>query len=618
MLPQNKISGTKIAFGHGAFLYDEKEKGFFNFVKESDFGWLLPISTLQKENVTEQDLLDCVEQVEASLGDPEELRAVLPFGSGLKNVGTVFRSKSNPRVICVFTPTSQLVQDVVPLGLPEEIRPDGYFEWYLSDEDSITVDDIGSGGNNVGAMGKWLGEFDRMAGTRNTNVADAPVFTVPTYTEAVQHTSGVMGAVQREVFLEDVHAYHRKQMPWFKKEQLKKQILGTWESVQRVRSSLTEEDGTYKSNVPLYLETVTGVEPVKFVFHGFIAESRVSLGEQEGLGNLKKFCESQDNLSRLRLMTDCGLRKARALTESNGNLVLEFEGEEQVLPQDEDLFKALKNKQPAKPTPKGTLIQGLNGRMDLSNETFRPYNKGLIVFLRDGSFPDVKRIFDGKSEVLLWIDAQIYLARLNEEFKALQTGRALPNQSTALSVMGDLLNNPQKGQERFAKLFVKEPKPVGESALGEADDGMDKEFNDDSGVVHYAIKKPFSGYASLCGNNGMNITVNGAIRRVYGGAKRTTDPKKVNCKDCLDLMKKKVEPEKVTEADVGDKFFIVYKGRDNVFAKGMDKEFVLDGFKTEQEAKQNLAKWKKDYEAYIVDYDPAKKVTESDDCGLGV
>ena len=54
---------------------------------------------------------------------------------------------------------------------------------------------------------------------------------------------------------------------------------------------------------------------------------------------------------------------------------------------------------------------------------------------------------------------------------------------------------------------------IKDCAMIEGEKGTEGELKDDSGVVHYAIKKPFfGGYTSLCGNNGMNITVNGAIR----------------------------------------------------------------------------------------------------------
>lgn len=47
-----------------------------------------------------------------------------------------------------------------------------------------------------------------------------------------------------------------------------------------------------------------------------------------------------------------------------------------------------------------------------------------------------------------------------------------------------------------------------------------------------------------------------------------------------------------------DQFWIVYKDG--------KMEYVLDGFKTEADAKKDLAKWKKEYsDAKVVDYDPA-------------
>jgi len=60
-----------------------------------------------------------------------------------------------------------------------------------------------------------------------------------------------------------------------------------------------------------------------------------------------------------------------------------------------------------------------------------------------------------------------------------------------------------------------------------------EQLKDDSGTIHKAVKKPFSGSVSLCGDNGMNITVDGRVRRIYGGAKRSFDNEKVNCKQCI-------------------------------------------------------------------------------------
>jgi len=59
-------------------------------------------------------------------------------------------------------------------------------------------------------------------------------------------------------------------------------------------------------------------------------------------------------------------------------------------------------------------------------------------------------------------------------------------------------------------------------------------LTDDSKTIHFGLRKNYSGYTSLCGNNSMNITIDGVVRRVYGGAKRSTDMNKVNCSDCLE------------------------------------------------------------------------------------
>ena len=61
---------------------------------------------------------------------------------------------------------------------------------------------------------------------------------------------------------------------------------------------------------------------------------------------------------------------------------------------------------------------------------------------------------------------------------------------------------------------------------------------DDSKTIHFGVRKNYNVYNSLCGNNSMNVTINGVVRRIYGGAKRSTDIKKVTCSECKSLSEK--------------------------------------------------------------------------------
>lgn len=457
MLPQNKISGTKIAFGHGAFVYEEgSEKGFYNFLRDEDFAWNFPADHIAKMGVTEQDLLDCVEQIEEKFGNAEDMRAALgmPDGGGMKPVGEVVTARTNPNVICSFTPTSMYTHDTRALHI-EEIKPDGYFEWFLTDE-NFDMKALERGDTSVA---EYLKDFDRLAGTRNTNLVDSPVVNqVPTYSESCQMSSGVMGEKQREHFIESVHRYHRMKMPPHRKAELKKGILETWERIKGIRETLSEDVGAFKTHVPLYLQTESGMQEVKFMYSGFMTESRASLPKKQGgIENLKKFCESEDNLSRLHLFTSVGLRPAKSIVESDGNLVLAFE--EQVLPQDENISQAMKNLKAAKPIEGSSFVQGFGERVDLSNEKVRKYNKGLIFVLRSNVVPMYKDLFNNLKNVgiekpLVWYGNEIYQVEgFDPVNSALISGRPLRNQTSAVSVLGNLNSDDEAIRERGAKRF---------------------------------------------------------------------------------------------------------------------------------------------------------------------
>lgn len=72
----------------------------------------------------------------------------------------------------------------------------------------------------------------------------------------------------------------------------------------------------------------------------------------------------------------------------------------------------------------------------------------------------------------------------------------------------------------------------------------DHDFSgDDSHIVHMAVRKNWRGAESLCGNNGMNITIppggfgnssprQELVRRIYDGAKRSFKRDRVNCPAC--------------------------------------------------------------------------------------
>src|SRR5690349_10734818 len=108
MLPQNKISGMNIAWGRGKWA--ELDDGTFGYVFPEDDAFQIRISPEALENfgVTEDDLYDCIAQIEAEYGAPKDHRLALGLlpNQGYSHLGLTVRSRKNERVVCVFTPTS--------------------------------------------------------------------------------------------------------------------------------------------------------------------------------------------------------------------------------------------------------------------------------------------------------------------------------------------------------------------------------------------------------------------------------------------------------------------------------------------------------------------------------
>ena len=230
MLPPSKIAGTKIAFGRATWVYDDEKdgEGHYNFVEEDSFRWILNQQTLVELGIDEEDLLDCVMQAEEQLGSPEEYRPALGLlpQSGLMNIGATFVSKSNKGITCVFTPTSMNHPTTSALAV-DTVPPDAYFEWYYTGETE-----------EVDSLEKFLQDFDAMSGARTTNTI-SPI-TVPGYEEAAIKTANLMESGKREVFLQKIWNYHKTPtMIPYVKEQLKEELVGTWNSVLRVERALS-------------------------------------------------------------------------------------------------------------------------------------------------------------------------------------------------------------------------------------------------------------------------------------------------------------------------------------------------------------------------------------------
>lgn len=215
LLPQNKIAGTQIAWGRGTWGEIEDGRSGYLFDKDDAFQYVVPQQWLAGNSVSEDDLTDCLTQIEKEVGEPEEFRRGLGLipGGGFTHPGIVVRSRTNDEVVCVFTPTS-----FQPDFLNGKV--DGYFEWFLDKKGADTAD-----------LSTWMKQFDAMSGNRLDNITASPV--VPVYGEAVEVTakSDVLSEAERDWFLRKVWQYQKGGCPKGTKSRLAEEILVTWKRV---------------------------------------------------------------------------------------------------------------------------------------------------------------------------------------------------------------------------------------------------------------------------------------------------------------------------------------------------------------------------------------------------
>lgn len=215
LLPQNKIAGTQIAWGRGTWGDLEDGRSGYLFDKDDAFQYVVPQQWLAGNSVSEDDLTDCLTQIEKEVGEPEEFRRGLGLipGGGATHPGIVIRSRTNDEVVCVFTPTS-----FQPDFLNGKV--DGYFEWFLDKKGADTKD-----------LNTWMKQFDAMSGNRLDNITSSPI--VPVYGEALEVTakSSVLSEAERDWFLRKVWQYQKGGCPNGTKSRLAEEILVTWRKV---------------------------------------------------------------------------------------------------------------------------------------------------------------------------------------------------------------------------------------------------------------------------------------------------------------------------------------------------------------------------------------------------
>lgn len=210
MLPQNKISGLSIAWGRGRWDEVEDGKQGYVFLHDHDFRYEMTPDFMMKNDITDEALFDCLEQIEDELGSPGEHRDGLGLfpKAGLTHPGIVVRSRMNPAIICSFAPMSA-AGDI----------DGGFFQWYLDKADT-----------EVAGLVSYMHKFDMMAGNREANIVVSPI--VPSYQEASLKTANIMEDDRRERFLNMVWNYHKNVAHGFKKR-LGEEILNIWKDVAK-------------------------------------------------------------------------------------------------------------------------------------------------------------------------------------------------------------------------------------------------------------------------------------------------------------------------------------------------------------------------------------------------
>jgi len=224
VLPQNKIAGLSIAWGRGKWKSLGDRMGYV-FPEHDAYQIRVTQQYMASEGFVEDDLYDCIEQIEAKYGGPDDHR--VPFGlfknSGHTPLGLVVTSRTNPSITCVFTPTST-----------EDNDYDGYFEWYYSRE-SAGVDN----------MQQFLGTFDRATGGRHTNINASPV-TLPGYQEACERAEGVLAEAEKQWFIRQIWNYQKTNSKGFK-YRIEQELLPMWKKVLKAERDTKCENIALKS-----------------------------------------------------------------------------------------------------------------------------------------------------------------------------------------------------------------------------------------------------------------------------------------------------------------------------------------------------------------------------------
>ena len=249
MIPQfrqNKISGMSIAWGRGSW---DNEVGCYVFPTDDSYQIRVTDSYLMDYGICEDDMLDCISQIEEEYGAPSVHRTALGLfkNSGYSNLGLTVISRTNPSISCVFTPTST-----------EEKLTDAYFEWYFNESDPSVID-----------LPRYMNRFDNMTGNRASNVTMSPV--MPSYMEAQEFFNAhrEISESVKENILRGVWQHQTTKDKGFK-VRLEREVLPEWtkikESSMRITGTEMREGLQFINHATSFMEsfnvTVDDIEVV--------------------------------------------------------------------------------------------------------------------------------------------------------------------------------------------------------------------------------------------------------------------------------------------------------------------------------------------------------------------
>lgn len=217
-LPQDKLSGLLVAFAQGIWGQLEDGSEGFTFPDEAHaFTWSHDQNYLEQEHgVTEEALMDCVEQFEEQLGSPDEVRRQfgLMKGAGQAYIGLTVTSRLDPRIVCSYTPTSHNGPTV-----------EGYFEWYVKDQTNSTI----------GTDDTFLSNFEVLGGVPAEQELVLPP-TLPSYEEACLRLAAMSHVTEsaKHRFLQRLWDLRKTIAAGYQNE-VRRDLLGQWTGMLECR-----------------------------------------------------------------------------------------------------------------------------------------------------------------------------------------------------------------------------------------------------------------------------------------------------------------------------------------------------------------------------------------------